>query len=576
MPPLQRILTLALAEMVDELRFASREALLRDIDRAEALAGEIDPGVGYPADWVVFRVTGYRPEMTDPPVITGDDLLGDLSAVVERLCETARLTAADIAGPVEPLDELAARWSVSVKTLSRWRRRGLIARRVHDERGGVRLVFTEEATAAYEARNAGGLERAAGFSRIDEATSAQIIRRARRYHDLLGMNLTQCAERLAARFDRSREAVRMLLVRHDTAARTGRNKGKSGRADAGPIFDPSRALGERTHRVIERAWRRGIEPALMTKRYRRSRAGIHRIINEQRLARLRGLEIGHVAPEAAALDEDEIAALLGEEVVRVVEPAVVPGDMTELLEMMRERVVPVGVEERLQSKAEHVLRGRALRLMAAVGSAFPEAGLIDRAETDLRWAAGLRSALSRTQLLLMLETVASSAGIDFAHVRSQDARALVEAGLGGLRGGLDGFDPWKAGRLAGTVGLAVARVRVDAAPGGGAAGKRARVRILAGTPAPDWTLLVSPWVERLRPDRRAAGVRGALEPELREVLSARFGFDGTRPQTLAEIAAARGLTIMQAGRLERRAIRGALEAARGGGGDGGGRGRIGA
>jgi len=39
-------------------------------------------------------------------------------------------------------------------------------------------------------------------------------------------------------------------------------------------------------------------------------------------------------------------------------------------------------------------------------------------------------------------------------------------------------------------------------------------------------------------------------------------------------AAARGLTIMQAGRLERRAIRAALDAARGG--DGGGRGRIGA
>lgn len=559
MPPLPRILTPALVEMVDELRFASREALIRDIERAEALAGEIDRGVRYPADWVVFRVTGYRPEMPDPVLVGGDALLGDLSAVVERLCDTARLAAADIPGRFEPSDVVAERWSVSARTLARWRRRGLIARRVYDDRGGVWLVFTEAAIAAYEARDPAGLRRATGYSRIDEATSARMLARARRYHDMLGLPLTQCAERLGARFGRSREAVRLLLVRHDTAARAGRGARAEG---MDPIFDPPRGLGERAHRAIERGWRRGIEPALMTKRYRRSRAGIHRIINEQRLARLRGLDLGHVAPEAPVLDEDAVASLLGEEVVQTVGPAVVPGDMTELLEMMRERVVPVGVEERLRSKAEQVLRARALRMVESVGPGFPEAGLIDRAETDLRWAAWLRSSLARTQLALVLETIASGAGVDFAHVRGRDARPLIEAGLGGLRAGLDGFDPWKAGRLAGTVGLAVARVQHGVLAGGGVSAKRARVRILRGTPAPDWTLRVSPWVEGLRADRRVAGACERLEAELGAILEARFGLGGTQPRTLAELAAERGLTIMQAGRLERRAIRAALEAAR--------------
>lgn len=569
MPPLPKILTPALVEMVDELRFASREALVRDIDRAEALAGEIDGEVDYPADWVVFRVTGYRPEMADPPLIGGEALLGDLSAVVERLCGAAKLSRTDLTEPSEPVAALAARWSVSIKTLARWRRRGLIARRLHDAAGGVRLVVTASAAESYAARHPSGVERAGGFSRIDDETAARIIHRARRYHDLLGLTPTQCAERLARRFGRSREAVRMMLVRHDTDAR------KRGKAE--PIFDPPRALSARTHRAIERAWRLGIEPSLLTRRYRRSRAGIHRIVSEQRLERLRGLDVGRTAPETASLTDEELESLLEAPPVHTVEPPRVPSDITELLDLMRERVVPVGVEERSRSKAEQGLRARALRLVQAGGAEFPEAGLIDRAETDLRWADALRAALARTQLLLMLETVAGNAGVDFGHVRSQDARPLIEAGLAGLRLGLDGFDPWRSGRLAATVGLSVARVRLAPASGAFAGAGRARVRIQTGTPAPDWTLLVSPWAETLRPDRRVVASQGAIGAELGGVLADRFGLGGRRPRTLAEVASARGTTIMQAGRLERRAIRAALEASRASARGGTpGRGRIGA
>ncbi|QKK06937.1 MAG: hypothetical protein HND58_01360 [Planctomycetota bacterium] len=144
----------------------------------EALAGEIDGEVDYPADWVVFRVTGYRPEMADPPLIGGEALLGDLSAVVERLCGAAKLSRTDLTEPSEPVAALAARWSVSIKTLARWRRRGLIARRLHDAAGGVRLVVTASAAESYAARHPSGVERAGGFSRIDDETAARIIHRA--------------------------------------------------------------------------------------------------------------------------------------------------------------------------------------------------------------------------------------------------------------------------------------------------------------------------------------------------------------------------------------------------------------
>lgn len=550
MPPLPKIQSGPLEEMVGRLRDEPREAMLGHIERAERLAAEIDPAVAYPADWVVFRVTGDRPEMDNPPLVPGEALLADLSAVVERLCAGAGLREEEVPA-AEPVAALAERWSVSVKTISRWRRRGLIARRVHDGEGGVRLVVTPGAAAAWADRQPRTLQRAAGFQRIDEREAASMVRRARRYHDLLGWTRTQCAARLAERFGRSREAVRQVLTRHDDAAR----------ADGGdPVFAPARRVDAKTRRVIERAWRRGLEPQTLGKRYGRSRAGIHRIVSEQRLERLGRLELGRVAPDAAALDDPDIDAVLGAAPVRSVELPAAPADMLELLAFMRERVVPVAVEERAWSRAEHVLRARAARCIASAGGDFPEASLIDRAETDLRWAAGLRAALARPQLLLMLETLESIWGVRLDAMRGAQAAAAVEAGLEAVRSAIDVFDPWKSGRLAARVGLAAARVRATPGPDGVG---RARLRLLPGTPAPDWTLAVSPWAAAVRPDGRVAPARAKMPPELAAVLTERFGLDGQPPRTLAELAASRGVTIMQAGRLERRAVREARAVGRG-------------
>ncbi|VAX40398.1 hypothetical protein MNBD_PLANCTO03-153 [hydrothermal vent metagenome] len=589
MPPLPKIHTGALIELAEELRFAPREALLRDIDRAEGLAGEIEAGLQYPADWVVFRVTGYRPEMDDPALIPGEALLGDLSSLVERLCDAAGLTVEDMdggeggegrhphPGPLpegeggrqageravplvddklyETADELAARWGVSRKTISRWRRRGLIARRVHEADGTTRLVVTAKASSVFADRHGGVLARAAGFSRIDPATEAAIVRRARRYHEVLGLPITQIAERIGTKYDRSAEAVRQVLLRHDAGA--------IGRGEE-PIFGEPRALDERTQRVIERAWRRGIEPGELMKRYRRSRAGIHRIINEQRLKRLRSLDLGHIAERARALDAKGIEKVLGAEPVGAFDDVEVPRDIRELIALMRERVVPVGVEERAWARAEHALRARATRLIGESGrGGFPEARLIDRAETDLRWAAQLRAALGQVQLHLVLETLETKLGMELSHMRGQEARVIVEAGLRALREGLDAFDPWTRGRLASPVGLAAARVRVEVPDSEGGKGtdgnrKRAQVRMLSGTAAPDWTVCISPWVVGLRLDARLERVAEDIPEDFEAVLTERYGLGGVRPRTLAEVAKARGITEMQAGRLERLAIHAAL------------------
>lgn len=555
MPPLSRVRHEALRAVVAQLRYAGREALLRDVDRAEALAAEIDESLEYPVEWIVFRLTGYRPEGGEAALVSGAALLADLSALVEHLCHAAGLREEEAGPEACTLEELAERWSVSVKTLGRWRRRGLIARRVVGEGGAVRLVVSGGVARTWASRHADRLGRAGAFSRIDEATGAAMVRRARRYHDLLGLPATRCAERLAARYGRSREAVRRLLARHDQAARA--------RPGGEPIFDAPEALPPGKRRAVERAWRRGIEPGVLAARYGRSRAGIHRIVAEQRLARLRRLDIGRIAPHAAGLDAGGVEAVLADPALSEVPPAPRPEDMIGLVELMRRRVPPVVARERAWSRAEHALRARALDAIARAGGGFPEVRLIDRAETDLRRADALRAALAMTHLALVLETLEGRLGAPIDQARGEDARRVVEAGLGALSRGLDAFDPWKSGRLAAPVGLAAAKIRPPESPEARGVG-RARVRMRPGTPAPDWTLIASPWATGLRPDPRIAEALSRLPEEQAGLLAERFGLGGRVAHTLAEVASARGLTEMQAGRLERLAIRAAL-----GRGDGG-------
>jgi len=173
MPRLSRLHVGALADLADQLRFAPKRRILAQLAAATGLAGEIDPEQTYPEDWVVFRITGFRPEIESPSLIVGAALRGGLSAFVERVSDRAELTAGDLPAFLH-IDELTARWHVSRKSLERARRQGLVAARYTDPDGTVRLAFTERAVERFEAANREHLREAAAFNRISDAQSRHL------------------------------------------------------------------------------------------------------------------------------------------------------------------------------------------------------------------------------------------------------------------------------------------------------------------------------------------------------------------------------------------------------------------
>ena len=125
----------------------------------------------------------------------------------------ARLPASAAGERVLTVDELARRFRVSRKTVSRWRRRGLIGRqRLFD--GRPRIGFLQSSVDRFVADNAERVRRGARFSRMKDKQRKQMIERARCLAQACG-GPGKVTMRVAQETGRSLETVRDTLKRFD-------------------------------------------------------------------------------------------------------------------------------------------------------------------------------------------------------------------------------------------------------------------------------------------------------------------------------------------------------------------------
>lgn len=558
MPGARRIRPPLLAELATQLRFAATDSLVRCAGRIEALARDLEPDRMYPADFVVFRITGYRPEQGGDDQVRGGVLLEGLSALAEDLTGRALwpLSEARAAGFIG-VNDLLRRWKISRKTLERRRRQGLIARRAHAERNRASLVFAPEIIAWFETAHAEQIREAAEFDRISPADRDRMLRRARRYRARFGCSLNQVAKRLAERFDRSHQGVRLLLQRHD----------REHPREA--IFAQRGSLSERDRAVCSRAAARGLDPAWMARRLRRSPAAVRRAIAVEAAERLGVLaKEGHLqAPRSPMFSSpDAVDVFLGPAVVRRELGEAGRTDLAEFLTLARTKSVPIGALELSRRRAVCFLLWRASEAINALSRANPSTAVIDRVRTDLIWAARLQADLVRGYWPMAIETVETR----LQRRVEQLGVAACTRTLGELRDALGAgamnFDPFKGaeagGRVAGSISQALAGVtaRLARQLGVGAPASRAEPRFAQGTIITDWTLHIAPWQTGVDLTDRVSSMlrrRDAADPAA-AVLLARYGRDGRAPRTLAELGAELNIGPTLAARRERLALRNVL------------------
>lgn len=543
MPRLTALRIPALEELARQLRFAPSSAIRRQVVAAEALAQEVDAKREYPISWLVFRLTGYRSDAVEDGTVRGAVVLSELSALAERLSEQGRLSIEDLGEGALELSELCARWGVTRKTIERRRRDGLIGCRVRGDDGRTRLAFMRASVERYERVRRVRVERGREFSRIGEDLEARLARRAARYRRRLGWSMREVSDRLAARFGRSPEAVRRALARRDASSDR-------------PIFGARGPLRERERRLAMRAYQRGIEADAIGERLGRTRASVHRIVNERRAALLRSLDLH--APTSEMLQRDDAAeVLLAPAAVREGLGAPGEADARSFVLAAQSDPPPDAEREMALAAALALLRGRAAEGVAQLARHNPRSRSLDGVETTLRWAALLQRELARSQRRLVLRTIEERIGAPLMELPDAEVRRLIALGMGAASLAAGAFDPFRRGRLAATTGVTVGRAlglagvgRTPTPSAGGARRSSSR-----HVPIEDWTRRVCPWQSWLDPPARVRSGLDALSDTERRIVSRRYGLDGAPPQSASELGSAMGLSSTRVTAIERRALR---------------------
>ncbi|APW61078.1 sigma-70 family RNA polymerase sigma factor [Paludisphaera borealis] len=282
----------AMKQLKDQqTRYAPKERRLEQVEKAEQLLSEIDQAKRYPYDYVCFRITGFRPDAWSALMLEGHEVQRDLRLFVEDLSATVRQPVEQATEPVLTVGEVSKKYNVSTRTVTRWRRQGLVARRFVID-GRAKVGFLESSLERFVADHRGQVERGSKFRQLTDAERDEIIRRARRMSQFRPgeVGLVEIARRIARKMARSTETVRLTLKSYD--------REHPDRAIFGPSTTP---LDDDAKAQIYLRHKMGVSAEVLATQYHRTRTSIYRLINEVRATRLLETKLEFIDNESFGL-----------------------------------------------------------------------------------------------------------------------------------------------------------------------------------------------------------------------------------------------------------------------------------
>jgi len=280
---MRKYLNKPIAELAAELTAGLVRLRKGYVDAAEELVRIIQPEGQYPYEFVVYRLTGYRPASGTGELIGGKALRCDLLQLMLDVCDGFELRCADYSEPVYDIPALARHFSVSTKTIQRWRKYGLPGRRLVFPDGRRRVGFLASSVAWFADSRKRLVDRSIRFTQMTESQRADILRRARRMASFTHCSLSEVAHRIARRTGRAVETVRYTIRKHDLE--------HPGQAVFPHMVGP---LDEEEKTAIYLDFLRGSPAAALAERYRRTRGSVYRIIHETRARQLLNRPINYV------------------------------------------------------------------------------------------------------------------------------------------------------------------------------------------------------------------------------------------------------------------------------------------
>ncbi|MGO8748905.1 MAG: sigma-70 family RNA polymerase sigma factor [Thermoguttaceae bacterium] len=278
----------ALRQLRDQqVRFAPRDKKLEQAAAAEKLLAEMESSRTYTYEYLCFRITRYRPESYPDLKTTGKEAAHDLQLFIEDLSDAANLPVHNAGEEVLTVDDLSRKFQVSTKTVSRWRRQGLVSRRFVFG-GRKRVGFLASSVQRFVDRNQERVRRGAQFSQLSMEERSGIIDRARRLARAGGCP-AEVTKRLSRHSGRSVETVRYTLKQFDHE-----------HPEMAIFPDNTGPLREETRRKIYQQYRRGQSVDSLAKRFCRTKTSIYRIVAEMRAMRIMELPMDYIPNDGFA------------------------------------------------------------------------------------------------------------------------------------------------------------------------------------------------------------------------------------------------------------------------------------
>jgi len=258
-----------LAELARQFAYTPRARRLEQLTRLRELAGVVQPDRTYPYAYICFQITRFRPDDPTHTVFDGVSLLADVVALIHDLSDSLDLPVSWAGEPVLSLDEVRRTYDVSLKTVRRWRAKGLVALRLVFADGRKLTGVCRSDLEAFTESHPEIIGRTHAYAYIDAETRRALLARAFELSLTEELAIEEATGRLAREFGCAHRSVRALLRRYDREH------------PEAPIFaQASPPLSDADRRQIMTLYRHGMAPRELAKAFLLGRSTVERVVRD--------------------------------------------------------------------------------------------------------------------------------------------------------------------------------------------------------------------------------------------------------------------------------------------------------
>lgn len=529
-----------------QVRFAPVEKRLGQLERIEKLLGELVPDKKYPYQYICFRVTDFRTDANPNLLIEGKDLEHDLQLFINDLSETVPPVPAEkLSEPMLTLDQVSKNLKVSTKTVSRWRDKGLVTRKVIFN-GRRKVAVRASLLNRFLEQHKDDVEKGAKFSQMTDEERALIIERARRLAKASPDRFMDICRRVARKFGRSVEAVRYTIKRHD-------------QTQGEPVFPQQRpAMKDDDRSAIYSSFRRGFSVEALANKFQRTRTAVLRIVNEVRAHRLLKEPVAYIkTPEFEKVDSKTNTIMTGDmpelEGYQLAQAKLMAqnhaGVPVELLPLYATPLLTKDQEQHLFRKMNY-LKHLARQLQTSIDPDKARASDMDRLEELLKQSQKVKDQLINANMRLV-------ASIAKKHARPTDNFfELLSDGNLSLIKAVEKFDYSRGNKFSTYASWAIMKNYARSLPDE----KTKRDRFLTGSDE------IFDGVADRRTDEQRELITAAskkqqvhelldrLDDRERRIMQLRYGINGERGMTLEQVGQREGITKERVRQIEARGL----------------------